>query len=126
MEVGMEATFARRLRDIAWSRRRVAVVVSMVLAAGATSGGLASAFALGAAPTPPQVSLPTWQSTYAWSDGDEYAGWHPRVLTSDRGAYGLEAATAGGPGLWAWPTGGREYSSGGAEWVYRAPGTTRI
>ena len=33
---------------------------------------------------------------------------------------------AGAPGLWLWPKGGREYGPGGAEWVLRAPGTTRI
>jgi hypothetical protein len=30
------------------------------------------------------------------------------------------------PGLRLWPVGEREYRPGGAEWVLRAPGTTRI
>jgi hypothetical protein len=30
------------------------------------------------------------------------------------------------PGLWLWPVDEREYRPGGAEWVLRAPGTTRI
>lgn len=76
-------------------------------------------------PAPP-LTLPSWTSDYFWSSGDGYAGWHKNVTASDDSAYGLEAGLPGDPGLWVWPTGEHRYAPGGAEWLLRAPGTTRI
>lgn len=109
-------------------RRRWALgvaVLSLVVVGVASASGFAAAVGGGDSPAP-GITLPTWRSTYAWPAGDGYAGWEQRARAADDDAYGFAPGLAGHPGLWVWPVGGREYGPGDAEWVLRAPGTTRI
>lgn len=101
------------------------MAVAMVVVAVAAGAVGASGLLVGS-DDPPEAKLPTWRSTYSWASGDGYAGWTRRLLGVTDGAYGLETGLGGRPGLWLWPQGGREYGPGAAEWVLRAPGTTRI
>jgi|tagenome__1003787_1003787.scaffolds.fasta_scaffold20987159_8 hypothetical protein len=121
----MEGTQGRRRASVRCARGPLAALVAAALAVG-----VAPAVAAGAEiepPAPPDITLPTWQSTYSWSAADGYFGWHRNVLAGDDEAYGLDTALGGRPGLWVWPRGGRRYGpESGAEWVLRAPGTTRI
>src|SRR4051812_6740698 len=107
------------------ARRALGGIVAGLLALGAAATGAAGVVGT-PAPPPPDVALPTWQSTYSWSAGDGYFGWHRHLLTADGEAYGLDTALGGRPGLWLWPQGGREYGPGGAEWVLRAQEPPRI
>ena len=100
--------------------RLLAVTFVLALCALAPSAHAASS------PPPPELELPTWQSTYDWEGGDGYFGWHRGLVDADADAYGLETAFDDRYGLWAFPTGDRRYAPGGAEWKLRAPGTTRI
>ena len=72
------------------------------------------------------VSLPVWDSAYHWDDGHGYVGWRPQTLAGDPFAYSFAEGLAGRPGLWLWLTGDREYRPGAGEFVFHAPGTTRI
>jgi hypothetical protein len=104
----------------------VLAVVMSLLVVGAVSASAVSTALGGSGSHAPEISLPTWGSTYAWPASDGYAGWEHRIHTADADAYRLATGLGGRPGLWLWPTGGRGYGPGGAEWVLRAPGTTRI
>src|SRR4051812_45130474 len=105
---------------------RLAVLATLV--GGVLFAASPAAAAPPAAPAaePPTITLPIWRSTYGWSAGDGYAGWDKVLSTPDAAAYGFGPGLADQPGLGLWPTGGREYGPGGAQWVLRAPGTTRI
>lgn len=71
------------------------------------------------------AGLPTWRNLYDWPSGHGSVGW-AQASTAPDGAYTFARGLSAGPGLWVWPTGGRTYQPGAAEWRYRAPGTTRV
>src|SRR5437660_1352182 len=71
------------------------------------------------------TTLPTWTNLYDWPAGHGYAGWQSTTSAAP-GAYGMQTALGGNPGLWLWPVGGQRYGPGYAEWTYTAPGTTRV
>lgn len=67
----------------------------------------------------------TWDNVYDWSAGHGYYGWDSATSGAEPSGYSFATGLPAGSGLWVWPTGGRSYSSGHAEWIYEAPGTTR-
>src|SRR3954470_21562742 len=116
----MEGKRGRRFVSVRGAGRSLVALVAGALVVGVAPAGAAAAEIQ--SPAPPEVTLPTWQSTYSWSAGDGYFGWHRTVLAGDNEAYGLDTALGGRPGLWLWPRGGRHYEpEAGAEWVLRAP-----
>src|SRR5688500_11118649 len=105
--------------------RTVALLCAALIAVTAAQASAAKP-ALDDAPAP-EITLPVWTSDYGWPDGTGYAGWEAGVFGLGRAeTFGLTRGLGGLPGLWAWPLGDKDYRPGGAEWVLRAPGTTRI
>jgi hypothetical protein len=72
------------------------------------------------------VTPKQWNSTYDWAAGHGYSGWFSKTATPDVGRYGIATGHGGVPGLWIWLKGGGRYGPGYVEWVYRAPGRTRL
>jgi hypothetical protein len=109
------------------SRATRTVAKAVALAAAALMGISAQALAAGPRATNRvAVTLPVWSTAYAWGSGHGYFGWDGARVASSADKYGLARGLGGHPGLWVWPTGGREYLPGAAEWRYDAPGTTRV
>jgi Deoxyribonuclease NucA/NucB len=72
------------------------------------------------------VTPKQWNSTYDWAAGHGYSGWFSKTATPDVGRYGIATGHRGVPGFWIWLKGGGRYGPGYVEWVYRAPGRTRL
>lgn len=110
------------------ARMHTALITTMLLVGALVGPRAATAAETSPAPraTTVTVSLPTWQSHYDWAGGDGYSGWERFAFGPSAEGYGLEAGLGQQPGIWQWLRGDREYRPGGAEWILRAPGTTRI